>query len=74
MCLVQTTRIQELLKSIFDSLDELTKELQPLDEVIHAVEGKPLAECGASDKIKIAKAVLQMQASVGSVAPGKAKQ
>ncbi len=55
------TRIQELLDGIFANLKELTDELQPFDEMLKAAGGKPLAECGASDKIRIAVALLKSQ-------------
>lgn len=53
-------RVQEILARIFKDLDELDVELEPYDAIIQAAHGKPLAECGASDRIKIAVAILKM--------------
>lgn len=58
MSTIDCEHIQALLKDIFTGLNDLTGILKQLDPVIRAAEGKPLAECGASDKIKIAVAVL----------------
>jgi len=55
------TKIQELLASIFRDLNSLKAELQPYDKILKACEGKPLDQCGASDRIKIAIAVLEVQ-------------
>lgn len=55
------SRIQSLLKDIFADLNELTEELRPFDDIIRASHGRPLAECGATDKIRIAIAILKLQ-------------
>lgn len=53
-------KIQAILQRIFKELDDLDDELKPYDAMLRAADGKPLAECGASERIKIAVALLKV--------------
>jgi len=50
--------IRVCLQVLFGELEVLTQELAPYDGVLRACGGRPLAECGASDKIRIAVSIL----------------
>lgn len=54
-------RMQQALKAIFDNAEILREELKPYDGIMKASGGKPLAECGIGDKVKVAIQVLKSQ-------------
>jgi hypothetical protein len=56
---MQQSKIPAILERIFADLDLLTEEIEPFGGLIKAAGGKPIAECGASEKIKIAIAICQ---------------
>lgn len=53
--------MQKALAQIFEASDKLTCLLKPYDGILKANQGRPLAECGLRDKVKIACEILKMQ-------------
>lgn len=60
--------IPKILERIFADLVLLTEQIIPYDGIIKASGGKPIAECGASEKIKLAIALLEAR---GIAVPGR---
>jgi len=56
----QADKIEEVLDRLYLELDLLCELLKPYEATFVAAGGKPLAEQGASDRIKIAKALVAM--------------
>lgn len=51
--------ITETLGAIYAKLDTLTQLLMPYAPLMKALGSKDIRECGATDKIKLAKGILE---------------
>lgn len=60
-----TKGLEEILSNIYEASNQLEKILGGVnDNAIQQITGKPLQECGISDKVKLAEMYLELRRGI----------